>query len=112
MKKIIIIACITAALIMGVMLVLRRPTRGVRLSRPHEASLLFIGFTNVPTKGSYAIFCFTNSTRAHIVCVPDSVEQSTGGTWVRTPLTGRANRAVRDWLGIKEELVPGEAFTF
>jgi hypothetical protein len=111
MKRFMIIACLAAALGIGAVFILRLPV--IRApSPPPEASLVFVGFTNVLTKGQHAMFCFSNSTRAHIVCVPDSVEQSNAGGWMRTPLTGRASRAVQDWLGVKEELLPGEAFTF
>jgi hypothetical protein len=58
------------------------------------------------------MFCLTNGTRAHIVCVPEAIEQVSAGAWVRTPLTGGARRPGRDWIGVQEELRAGEAFTF
>ena len=112
MKRFTTVACLAAALGISAVLVLRQPAPQARPSHAEEASLLFVGFTNVPAKGTHAMFCLTNSTRAHLVCVPDSVEQATAGVWVRTALTGKASRAVRHWVGLKEELFPGEAFTF
>jgi hypothetical protein len=72
---------------------------------------MLLGVTNLPS-GSFAIFCLSNSTGTHIACVPEAFEQPGAGVWVRTPLTGRASRAVRDWIGVPEELKPGEAVTF
>jgi hypothetical protein len=112
MKKPIVIACFAVALIMCMVLVLRQRVTEVQPLHRQQALLLFVGFTNGSAKGDYAAFRLTNSTRAHIVCVPESIEQSNAGAWVITPLTGRAKRRVRDWVGVKEELRPGEAFTF
>jgi len=112
MKRSISIVCLAVALVVGTVLVLRQSARGIRPSYLQDVLLRFVGFTNVPTKGQHAMFCLSNSTTAHIVCVPDSIEQSNAGAWVPTPLTGRARRTVRDWVGVKEELRPGEAFTF
>jgi len=112
-KTFTIIACVAViSLVVGVVLLLRRPVTNANTSRPQDASLEFIGFTNVPIKGQYAMFRLTNGTRAQIVCVPDAVEQLNEGVWRRTPLTGRARRVLRDWIGVQEEVKPGEAFTF
>jgi hypothetical protein len=56
---------------------------------------------------SFAVFCLTNGTRMHFVCVPQAFEQVRASAWVRTLLTRR-----RDWIGVREELKPGEGFTF
>ena len=58
------------------------------------------------------MFCLSNSTMAAIGCVPEAFEQFTTDAWVRTPLTGRWSSAARDWIGVREQLKPGEAFTF
>jgi hypothetical protein len=76
-----------------------------------DASLLLLGFTNRPAANS-AIFFLTNNTRAHLACIPEAFEQIQAGTWVRTSLTGYGSRVVRNWVGVKEELLPHEAFTF
>jgi hypothetical protein len=112
-KTFTIITCgAVLSAVVGVVLLLRRPVTNTQTSRPQDASLDFVGFTNVPIKGQYAMFCLTNGTRVPIVCVPDAVEQLNEGAWMRTPLTGRARRVLRDWIGVQEELRPGEAFTF
>ncbi len=76
-----------------------------------DASLLLLGFTNRPAPSS-ALFCLTNNSRAHIACVPEAFEQLNAGTWARTPLTGKASRAVRNWIGVEEELRPHQGFAF
>jgi len=46
--------------------------------------------------------------------VPEAIEQGGAEAWARTrltPMTGKAS-AVRDWIGLQEELRPGEAFIF
>ena len=82
-----------------------------RTSWSRKASLLLLGVTNLPA-GNFAVFCLSNSTGTHIACVPEAFEQASAGAWVRTPLTGRASRAVRDWIGVPEELKPGQAVSF
>ena len=44
--------------------------------------------------------------------MPEAFEQPRASAWVRTPLTGRASRTVRDWIGVPEELKPGQSATF
>src|SRR5690348_2185811 len=102
MRK-VIIAWLAVAVTIGAVLVSRQ-TAGAAPPPPSEAALLFVGFTNIPAKGPCATFCLTNCTSAHFVCVPDSIEKSAADGWIRTPLTGRARRQMRDWSGLKEEL--------
>jgi hypothetical protein len=111
MKRLIIIACLVLALGVSIMLLARRGGAATRSSPAQDASLLVLGVTNLPA-GSFTMFCLSNGTRAHIVCVPEAFEQAGAGAWVRTPLTGQASRAVRDWIGVQEELGPGVTFTF
>jgi hypothetical protein len=111
MKKFIIVAGLLLALGVGIILLARRGGTVARSSPVQDASLLLLGGTNLPT-GSFTIFCLTNGTMAHIVCVPEAIEQVSAGAWVRSPLTGKARRAVRNWIGVQEELRPGGAFTF
>jgi hypothetical protein len=99
------------ALGVSILLLARRGSAVARQLPTRDASLILLGVTNPPT-GGFAVFCLSNSTRAHIVCVPEALEQLTGAAWVRTPLSGRASRRVRDWIGVREELKPAEAFTF
>ena len=111
MKRVISVACLVLALGVIIALLAKRDSTTARLSPARDASLLFLGVTNLLT-GSFAMFCLSNCTRAHIACVPEALELVSAGAWVRTPLTGRASHAVRDWIGVQEELRPGEAFTF
>ena len=76
-----------------------------------DASLLLLGNTNL-SGHSFAILRLTNGSRAHIACMPEAFEQASAGAWVRTPLVNGANRALRGWIGVREELKPSEAFTF
>jgi hypothetical protein len=110
-KKLIIIVCLVLTLGLGVVLLAKRVRAVAGSSLTWDASLLFLGFTNHPA-GSFAVFCLSNSTWAHIACVPQAIEQAKAGTWARTPLTGAGSRALRDWIGFRDELKPGEAFTF
>ncbi len=109
MKRLIILACIVVALGVSVVLLARRGSVAARPVPARDASLLLLGVTNLPT-GSSAVFLLRNSTGTHIACVPEAIEQRIAGAWVRVPLTGKAS-AVRDWIGLQEELKPGEAFT-
>jgi hypothetical protein len=110
MKLTLGILGIVIILVVAVLLVSRRPS-GTPAAL-NDASLLLIGFTNIPSKGRHATFCLTNNTTKHIAFIPDSREQMVAGAWQRTPLSGRARRAVRDWIGLREELSSHEAFTF
>lgn len=103
--------CVLVALAAAVVLV---ATRGSTVARPlpaRDASLLLLGLTNFP-RGSFAIFCLSNSTRMHIACISAAFAEASAGAWTSTPLTGRASRAVRDWLGVPEELKPSQAVSF
>ena len=111
MKRLIVVACLVLALGVSILLLARRGSAVARQSPARDASLILLGVTN-PLTGSLAIFCLSNSTTAHIVCVPEAFEQLDGAAWVRTPLSGRASYRVRGWIGVREELKPGEAFTF
>src|SRR5262249_11034332 len=82
-----------------------------RNSQLQKASLRFLCLTNLPA-GSFAVFCLTNCTRAHLACVPEALEQARTNGWVRTPLNGTASNALRDWVGVQEELGPHQGFTF
>jgi hypothetical protein len=113
MKTPVIVACLVLALALTVVLLIRRGgVVAVAGSAPSsDASLLLLGPTNLPA-GTFARFCLSNSTRQRIACVPEAVERLTGGSWVRTPLMGGGSGAVANWIGLKEELKPGEGFTF
>lgn len=110
LKRLLIIACLVLAL-GGCVVLLARRAAAVRASLPQNATLLLFGVTNLPA-GSFAVFCLSNVTTMHLACVPEAVEQVRAGGWVRMPLTGRATRALRDWIGLREELKPGEGFIF
>jgi hypothetical protein len=105
MKRLLTTVCLVLAL-GGIVLLLARRTRG-----PGQASLLLLGVTNLPS-GNFAVFCLSNGSGIDIACVPEALEQASANTWTRTPLTGRASLAVRDWIGVPEEVKPGQSVTF
>src|SRR6476660_651526 len=111
MKRRITVACLLIALGATVVLLARRGSSVARPLPARDASLMVLGFTNLP-KGSFAILSISNNTSAHIACVPEALEESSAGPWTRTPLTGRASRAVREWIGVREELKSGQAASF
>lgn len=108
MKRLILIACLVFALVGSIV---KWGSVTARTSRAREASLQLLGVSNLPA-GSFAVFCLSNSTGTDIACVPEAFEQPIAGAWVHTPLTGRASRTVRDWIGVPEELKPGKAVSF
>jgi hypothetical protein len=112
MKRALIISGLVLILVVTVLLLFRRASGTPDASLSEDATVLLIGFTNISSKGKHAMFCFTNNTTTHIAFVPDSLEQKVEGAWVRTPLTGRAGRVVRNWIGLREELSPEGAFNF
>ncbi len=79
-------------------------------AEPQNATLLLLGVTNLPV-GSLGVFCLTNGTTGHMACVPEAFEEASATGWVHRALGGRAKPAGRDWIGVREELEPGEAFT-
>ncbi len=111
MKRFLLIAGLVLAIGGVVVLFGRRGGDAVKPALPRDASLLLVGFTNLPS-GSFAVFCLTNGTKAHFACVPRALEEFRGSVWVPTALTGPASRQLRNWIGLREELKPGEAFTF
>src|SRR5689334_6758035 len=74
MKRLIAGACLLIALVATVVLLARRGSSVARPLTAHDASLLVVGLTNFP-KGSFAIFCLSNNTVAHIACVPEAFEE-------------------------------------
>ncbi len=80
-------------------------------AEPQNGTLLLLGVTNLPV-GSVAVLCLTNGTAGHIACVPEAFKEASATGWVHKALSGRGRPAVRDWIGVPEELEPGEAFTF
>lgn len=110
MKRLILIACLVLGLVGSIALLIKRG----RVAAPpasRDALLLLLGVTNLPA-GSFAVFCLSNSTGTAIACVPEAFEQSSAGSWVRTPLAGSPRGAVRDWIGVPEELDAGKAVSF
>jgi hypothetical protein len=103
--------CLIVAIGVGVVLLARWSGVAVRGSPPQKATLLFLGPTNLPA-GSYAVFCLTNETKTPLACVPEAVEQASTNGWMRTSLNGTGGRGMRDWIGVPEELKPGQGFTF
>ena len=111
MKRLIIIACALLALAGGLALLVKLNRDAPRAALSRDASLQFLGVTNLPA-GSFAVFCLSNCTAAHISCMPEAFELATQGAWARTPPSGKAGQIVRTWLGLREVLQPGEGFTF
>ncbi len=100
-------------LVLG-MLVVRLAKSGgskTRSPAPKDASLLYLGPANRNNQ-NFAVFCLTNGTKTHFACIPEAVEELNGSTWVRSTLTGNASRLLRAWIGLREELEPGQAFAF
>ncbi len=100
-------------LVLGMLAVLFVKWGGAKTgpSAPQVATLLHLGSTNLNSL-NFAVFCLTNGTSAHFACIPEAFEELNEGIWIRTPLTGRARRVVGNWIGVGEELQPGQAFTF
>src|SRR5690242_6447888 len=109
MKRLLTV--VSLVVVLGAVVVLLSMRGRVRAPLSPDASLAFLDMTNLAA-GKFAMFSLSNGTLHHIVCIPEAFEQDSTNTWVRTSLTGRASRPVRSWLGVKEELKPGEAFTF
>ena len=111
MKTPILVACLVLALALMIVLLTRRGSAASGASSASGASLLLLGPTNLST-GSFVGFCLSNCTREEIACVPEAFEQQTQGEWVRAPVTASGSTGMRNWIGLKEELKPGGAFTF
>ena len=109
-KRLVVFVCLVIALAGGFALLARRGSPGRNLPA-QNAALIFCGFTNLPA-GSFAAFCLSNGTAAHFACVPEAFEQANAQGWLRAPLTTGSRRGPRDWMGVPEELSPGQAATF
>ena len=111
MKRLLTIVLLV--LVVGAVVIFLFVRSGIRAraSARQDASLLCLDMTNLPA-GRFAVFSLTNGTGHHIVCIPEAFEQAKTNTWVRTSLTGRGSLQVRNWVGVREELEPGESFTF
>jgi hypothetical protein len=112
-KRIIVVAVLLVVAGVAVSIAFLADRSRVASHQPpiRDASLLFLGVTNLPT-GKFAVFCLTNGTRAPIACIPEALESKTGETWTRQSLMSKGSRFVRDWIGVREELKPRQAFTF
>ena len=80
MRRTIIIVCLFLAVGVSLVLLAKRGGAAMRSSTAQDTSLLLLGVTNVPT-GSFAVFCLSNGTRRHVVCVPEAFEQAGAGAW-------------------------------
>lgn len=111
MKRWLIIVCLVLALGGSAVLLARRGSGSSRTSSSPDASLLLLGLTNL-SAGTYAVFCLSNGTRMHIACVPEAFEQAGPSVGMRTTLSNLGGRNARDWIGVPEELKPGQSVTF
>jgi hypothetical protein len=77
------------------------------------ASLLWLGSTNVLSKGHFAILCLTNPTSVDVILIPDRIEWLASGTWTNAPLTGSGQGQLLNWIGFRNDsLRPGAGFVF
>ena len=111
MKRVALIGCLVLLLGAIVVLLAKRLGFATGRSEPRDASLICLGVTKLP-KGSFAIFCLSNSTGQDVACVPEAFEERNAGGWVRMPLTRGARGGVRDWIGVPEELRSGQGTSF
>ena len=91
-------------------------------SRPvHEASLVLIGFTNVPTKGDRAVLYCTNSSAKSICFLVENFDTAASGGWAthrldtgdgKGGLTEEAKRWLSGFVGTPSRLGPNEGATF
>ena len=77
-------------------------------------SVAFIGLTNLPSKGPYAVLSLTNLSNLASGLLVDSFEESSSGTWARhgltngTGLTSQAHTWLNGFMGWKDSLSPGQ----
>ena len=92
-------------------------------SAPPNASISFLGFTNIPGKGQYARFCFTNESTRSIAVTVDSFDESVAGHWVNRRLAtnlGNNNiqfinggaRWLKGFMGFQNSLAARASFVF
>jgi hypothetical protein len=85
-----------------------------------DASVTFLGYTNVTGKGRCVIFSITNTSRPRIALLLDSFEEDLAGSWTRRPLTlpsgmhitPEAHAWMSSFVGWKENLASGDGFIF
>ena len=112
MKRLIVVAGVILAVIVGLVLLLRGKPTAPLPSPDQDAKVLLVGFTNIPPKGRFAMFTFTNGTQRPIVVTADAVEEFVSGAWRRSELRGRARRWIAAWVGFREYFRPGEGCVF
>lgn len=76
-----------------------------------DATFTLLGVTNIPA-GHFVAFCLSNSTPAHFACFPQAIEVADTNGWRLISLTGKGSGRLRKWIGVPEELQPGQAATF
>jgi hypothetical protein len=107
----------------------RRRDRGSRFSSTpssgsppiHEASLVFIGFTNIPAKGDRAVFSCTNGSAKPICFLVENFDTASSGSWKtnrldngdrKGGLTEEAKRWLSGFIGTPSRLGPNEGSIF
>lgn len=87
----------------------------------HEASLVFLGFTNVPGKGERAIFFCTNDSTKPICFLVENFDTSFSGVWEthrldtrdgKGSLTGEASQWLGGFIDTPKRLDPQEGGVF
>src|SRR4051794_34395882 len=87
----------------------------------HDASLVFIGLTNIPTKGERAIFSCTNGSAKSICFLVENFDTSSSGSWethrldngdLKGGMTDEAKRWLSAFIGTPTRLGPNEGATF
>src|SRR5450759_4585393 len=120
MKRNVIIAIL--ALLVGTILLLWVANNWrSRAAAMQEASLIFIGFTNLPTKGDGVILCCTNSSAKPICLSIKNYDTFSSGKWEthrldngdrKGGLTDEAKQWLHRFNGTPNRLGPNEAATF
>src|SRR4051812_38733274 len=112
-KRAILVSGLAAIVVAVLFLVIAVHTG--RPTNSPSASVSFLGFTNVPSKGRYAVLSITNASTVPNGFLVDSFEESINGVWTRrgltnaAGLTSQARQWLRGYLGWQDSLAPGRS---
>ena len=120
MKRHVIVGVLALLLGMMFLLLVMKHSRG-RGFATREASLVFVGFTNLPTGGGGVILCCTNGSGKPIHLAVENFDTLSFGEWEthrldngdgRGGLTEEGKRWLNRFSGTPDRLGPKEARTF
>ena len=112
-KGIIVLLMVVALAALCVLTLHREGSDSKWTPVPRGVSLNFWGYTNIPTKGTVAMFLVTNEGTERFSIYPDAYEVLKGETWVTNSLR---NKRLDGWLywyhGLSNDLVLGSLYDF